>query len=94
MDLTDLIEICRAWDRMGWAVQSQIEAVADGAPIEDQNPAAMEMAVDWLRTVERIADETPGFYLDEDVADLIERIRDHLDARRQAATARVETVPA
>ncbi len=56
MQRTDMLEICRAWHKLGWAVQEQLTAVLDGRPIGDQNLNAMEMVVDFLREMERFVE--------------------------------------
>ena len=74
MDLSDVIDICRAWDRLGWAVQSQLDAVLDGRDIEDQNPNAMEMVDEFLAVVVEKAEWVGDGDLGDQARDLRERI--------------------
>ena len=74
MDLSDLIEICRSWNRLGWAVQSQLESVLDGSLVDDQDPNAMDMVLDFLRDVDRIVAWCDDRRLREQVTALHEQI--------------------
>lgn len=85
MELSDLIEICRQWDRLGWAVQEQLDSVAGGQPVAEQNPSAMEMVADFLREVDRIVAWCDDGQLREQVTDLAETIRDGLAETRMTA---------
>ena len=81
MTLADLIEICRAWTHLGWAVESQLEAVLDDEPMEKQNPAAMEIALDhFLRVVIDSTSETDPVH--EEAYDLAASIEQYLDEQR------------
>lgn len=74
MDLSDVIDICRAWDRLGWAVQSQLDAVLDGRDIEDQNPNAMDMVDEFLAVVAEKAEWVGDGAMGGQARDLSERI--------------------
>jgi len=49
-EVYDIIQICRAWDRMGSAVQDQLEDVLDGRG-DDINSNALPLMQDFLETV-------------------------------------------
>lgn len=83
MELSDLIEICRSWNRMGWAVQSQLESVLDGSPLEDQNPNALEMILDFLRDVDRTVAWCDDQQLRESTQAVHEQIADYLKELRE-----------
>ena len=89
MELSDLIEICKAWDRMGWAVQSQAEAVVGGQPLEEQNPNALAMVQEWLKDVQDkmawVADGDDIEAIREQAVNLDRWIAEHLLALRLAA---------
>ena len=78
MTLADLVEICRAWTHLGWAIESQLEAVLDDEPIANQNPNAMEIALHhFLRVViEKTADRD---HVHEEAYDLAAHIEQYLD---------------
>jgi hypothetical protein len=85
MTLADLIQICRAWTHLGWAVESQLGAVLDEEPIEKQNPAAMEIALHHLRVVIEQTSETEAVHEEAyDLAADIEQCLDEAGTRRCA----------
>jgi len=78
MTLADLIQICRAWTHLGWAVESQLEAVLDEEPLEKQNPAAMEIVLHhFLRVVIEQTSESDRVH--EEAYDLAAHIEQYLD---------------
>lgn len=80
MTLADLIEICRAWTHLGWAVESQLEAVIDDEPLEKQNPAALEIVLHhFLRVViDQTSENDP---VHEEAYDLAAHIEQYLNAQ-------------
>ena len=44
MNLHSLISICDAYAKLGDAIQSQVRAVLEGEPVEDQNANALRYA--------------------------------------------------
>lgn len=53
MELTDLLNICKAYSELGSAVTDQLHCVESGEPKEEQNSNALGMIVDFLREVEQ-----------------------------------------
>lgn len=50
MHVTEIIEICKAWNDLGWAVQEQLNAVMfDGDNPADKNHNAMRYALTFLK---------------------------------------------
>ena len=80
MVISDLIQICHSWNRMGWAVQGQLDSLLDGQPIEDQNPNALDMVLDFLRDVDRVVAWCDDRRLREQVTVLHEQITESLQA--------------
>ena len=78
MTLSDLIEICRAWTHLGWAIDSQLDSVIDGGEIADQNPHAMRIALDTFLAV--VIDKTSDTdSVHEEAYDLAAHIEQYLD---------------
>lgn len=48
MDLDHFISLAKDYDRLGWAVQEQLDAVLAGEDPSAQNPNAMSLASDFL----------------------------------------------
>ena len=44
MELKELLKLCRAFSDLGDAASSQLEGVANGEALEDQNPNALRLA--------------------------------------------------
>lgn len=67
MELKDIVRMAQAFSDLGNAVGRQIEAVVNGDPADDQNPAALRLADErFLAVVERVAvDEADDDLLDE-----------------------------
>lgn len=70
MNIQTLIELCKAYSNLGWAVQEQLIAVAGGEPLSDQNGNALRMILDFLWDAEHA--EVEG------ADDLVSRIERHL----------------
>lgn len=85
MELSDLIEICKAWDHMGWAVQSQAEAVVGGKALGEQNPNALEMVQEWLDLVYVKAEEAGDEGLRLQAEEMPGRIQGYLAGEVAAA---------
>ena len=58
MDLDAFIALAKEWQELGWAVQEQLQAVLWGEDPSAQNPNAMSLAADFLRTAERFGIES------------------------------------
>ena len=71
MQLDDLMELCRQFSNLGWAVQSQLRDVVAGDDLDEQNPNALKMCASFLREAAALGVEGAS-----DVADDIKR---HLD---------------
>jgi len=65
MTLADLIEVARAYNDLGTAVQGQIDAVLDGR-VRDCNRNALDVISGWLELVER-----SGLCSDEELEDCV-----------------------
>lgn len=52
MDINTLIELCKAYTSLGWAVQEQLSDVLDGADLNDLNGSALKMIAAFLRKAE------------------------------------------
>ena len=49
MTLARFLEIAEEWQKMGWAVQAQLENVAEGGDLGATNPNALDHIWEWLR---------------------------------------------
>lgn len=49
MTLREFLKIANQWDKMGTAVQSQLQAIVDGQGFEEQNDNALRMIAEFLR---------------------------------------------
>ena len=71
MNLSTLIKLCRKYDDMGAAVQSQLRAVVfDGDALKDTNPHALDDIKEFLRLA--------AAHDVEDAQDEAERISNYL----------------
>ena len=70
MDTYTLIELCKAYAGLGWAVQAQLNDVLDGADLNDLNGNALKMIEGFLR---RSANEGV-----EEAGDFADQIEEHL----------------
>jgi len=53
MRLSELVEVCREYMSLGWAIHEQLDSlVEESADPDDYNLAAMEYIRDWLDFVE------------------------------------------
>jgi hypothetical protein len=58
LDLLDLMEICKEYNQMGWAVVEQLETYLETGSLEGLNPNAVEYFQDFLRKVVQVAQGT------------------------------------
>ena len=72
VELDTLVKLCSAYQRLGWAVQKQLDDILAGEDADKQNPNAVKLIRVWLRMASHA-----GF---EDADDLI----DEIDARTTA----------
>lgn len=68
---------------MGWAVQSQLESVLEGAPLDDQNPNALDMIQDFLRDVDRTVAWADDQQLRESAQATHEKIAEYLQELKE-----------
>lgn len=77
MEMYNLIQICKAYDKLGWAVQSQVDDVLDGS-VDDCNGNALEMIRDtFLRAVKRYGDAELSDEVDAFAAEIAASIGAH-----------------
>lgn len=67
MDIQTLIELCKAYSKLGWAVQEQLEDALSSSDLSELNSNALRMIVEFLRKAEDNEVENAG-----DTADQIE----------------------
>lgn len=53
MDLIMLLRLCREYERLGYAVHSQLDAIMDGENVAFQNQNAVRMIEKFLRTCDK-----------------------------------------
>lgn len=70
---------------MGWAVQSQAEAVVGGEALGEQNPNALEMVQKWLDLVCVKAEEIGDDGLRLQAEEMFGRVQNHLAGEVAAA---------
>ena len=75
MDLTWVLEVCKAYSAMGTAIQEQLQDIATGESLDDQNPNALRViGADFLG---RIAEGTEE-KLQEELMTLKTKIDEYL----------------
>ena len=71
MDLELFMELAESYNRLGGAVQGQLQSIMRGEPKEEQNSNALRMIVSWLGGA---ADDLEG------AGELAEQLEKYLDA--------------
>lgn len=71
IELREFIEPATEFAGLGWSVQKQLEDVANGAPLEDQNRNALEIILDFLQKHEYTIES-------DDLRDEIEKFLEEL----------------
>jgi hypothetical protein len=57
MDLARLMEICKAYNKLGWAVQDQLHDVLENKNYDDQNRNALELIKDFLNDASDVCED-------------------------------------
>ena len=80
MNIGQLISICDAYAKLGWAVQETTRNAIDGTQcVDDMNPNARALVADWLDEVEKNADR--DIELQDDVGGWVDAFREGLEAK-------------
>jgi hypothetical protein len=64
MSLETLLDMCKAYSELGWAVQQQLHAVADGEDMEEQNGNAVKMIRSFLSKAASVGVDDADVYVD------------------------------
>jgi hypothetical protein len=75
MTLSDFLRLAKQYTDLGWSVQEQLQDVATGESLDEQNPNALEMCADILRDLADF-DMT-------DADDLAGEISEYLDCKNE-----------
>ena len=60
MTLTQLLKLAKAYDKLGWAVQEQLESLNANGEVTTQNPNALRMIDrDFLKLAQLIGNDDP-----------------------------------
>lgn len=62
MDIDELLEICRQYHNLGWAVIEQLHDVRDGEDVSKQNENAIEMIKDFVSMIPEEVEGQQDFY--------------------------------
>lgn len=65
MDIQTLIELCKAYSKLGWAVQEQLSDVLDDTDLSRLNGNALKMIAAFLRKAEGADVEDAGDFADQ-----------------------------
>lgn len=52
MDLETFLQMADEYKALGWSVQGQLAEIADGSPMEDQNPNALKIIKSFLLSLD------------------------------------------
>jgi hypothetical protein len=84
MQLQDLVDLCTAYDRLGWAVQDQLNKVLAQCPLGDLNPNAVGLLQDWLERAKVAADGGFTGAGDQALVEEIEEVQTWIEEEREA----------
>lgn len=76
MTFEQVIEICKSYKDLGWAVQEQLDSILDDmSTLNEQNPNALEKISEFFDEIANIRDEESH----SDAFDYSHQIKEHLE---------------
>lgn len=73
-DIRRLVSLFKEWSDLGWAVQAQLQDIADDEDVADQNRNALAMILGFLASL-KAEDDLFSEDLLLDVTEMVERIK-------------------